>query len=126
MCWLLSSKASRTGKTYLRVFRGISADYSGGAFESVMVGKEAVRNSMKSYLEGNSMEAENSVGEVRLAGDWLVARGTFKETLTPVSGGDPLVVVGKWMEIDERQADGAWKISRSIWDRGHPLPGHDE
>jgi uncharacterized protein (TIGR02246 family) len=87
-----------------------------------IIGKAAIRSSMETYLEGNTVQAESTIDEVRLAGDWLVARGTFREILTPEGDGEPIEIVGKFMEINERQADGSWKVSRSIWNRDHALP----
>jgi len=79
----------------------------------VMVGKEAFRDFLESFYEKYSAEnSKNTVVEVRLAGDWAYARGTWEGTVVPKTGGDKIQLTGKWIDIRERQEDGSWKISR--------------
>jgi len=97
-----------------------------GADAPALVGKAAIRNAMKTDFEENTVQSENVTEEIRLAGDWAVVRGTYKEIRTPKAGGEPIELVGKWLDVYERQADGSWKISRDAWNLDHPLPAPSE
>lgn len=45
-----------------------------------------------------------------VSGDFAYERGTFKTTLTPKSGGPPIVEDGRYLVVLQRQADGSWKL----------------
>ena len=86
------------------------------------VGREAILSAMRSDMEEATSESKSVTEEIRLAGDWAVVRGTYEVTVTPKEGGEPVHTTGKWMEVHEKQADGSWKISRSIGNRDAPVP----
>lgn len=86
------------------------------------VGREAILTAVRSNMEENTIESKSVTEEIRLAGDWAVVWGTYEETARPKAGGEPVHTTGKWMEIHEKQADGSWKISRSIGNRDAPPP----
>jgi len=52
--------------------------------------------------------------ETVVAGDWAFDRGRAHRTLTPVAGGDTIEVDSEVVVILRRQADGAWKVARTI------------
>ena len=58
--------------------------------------------------------------EVRLVGELGLGRGTFKVTLTPKSGGDPVHLEGKYLNLSQPMADGSWQIVRHIWNTPTP------
>jgi len=60
-------------------------------------------------------------GEVRVAGDWAVGRGSYSFT-APQEGGEEATVPGKWIIIFERGADGAWRSASTIWNLDVPEP----
>jgi uncharacterized protein (TIGR02246 family) len=87
------------------------------------IGNEAVRSSYQAIfdqfiLKLNSVE----VMEVEAVGEWAFARGSFTLTLRPKAGGEPIEDTGNWLTVLKRQADGAWKIYRDMFNSGKPLP----
>ena len=59
--------------------------------------------------------------EIEGMGDLAYQRGTFLMTF-PLPSGGSATDSGKFLEIRRRQADGAWLISRDIWNSDIPLP----
>ena len=91
--------------------------------EPIVKGKEAVRNHALADFEEYAYENSKAmVVEVRLAGDWAYARGTWSGTVTPKAGGESIQFIGKWIEIFERQPDGSWKVSRNMYNSDLPVP----
>jgi len=88
-----------------------------------IVGKDALRAYYEEAFSQLSIESlEMTAAETHVAGDWAFSRGKFEETVTP-SGGDAFDVVGKYLFIFHREADGSWKIARLIGNMDGPLPG---
>jgi len=88
-----------------------------------MVGKDALRTYYQEAFSQLSIEAlEMTAEETHLAGDWAFSRGKFEETIAP-SGGDVFDLVGKYLFIFHREADGSWKIARLIGNMDGPAPG---
>lgn len=85
-----------------------------------VVGKEQIRARNKAVLDQFSFDMGITNEEVRVAGDWAYARGTYTATLTPKQGGEAVFIDGKYMTILERQADGSWKIHRDIFNSNVP------
>lgn len=57
--------------------------------------------------------------DIRVAGDWAVAEGTYMTTGTGPDG-EPFEIDGRFMSINVKQADGSWKIHRNINSNTHP------
>jgi uncharacterized protein (TIGR02246 family) len=87
-----------------------------------VTGTEAIRSRLQALSDEVSAKAKTVTVEVRLADDWAFARGTFATIVTPKAGGEPSQISGTWIDIRERQADGSWKISRTMWSPDAPLP----
>ena len=60
--------------------------------------------------------------EVHVADEWAFERGTYTVTFTPKGTMLTVQDVGKYLTIYQRQADGAWKMARDIWNSNTPLP----
>ena len=62
-------------------------------------------------------DQETAVEEVIVSGDWASVRVSFDGYLRPKidDGSPPLRSVSRHIWILQRQLDGAWKISRDIW-----------
>ena len=52
--------------------------------------------------------------EIRIVGDYAFEWGTYRGTSRPREGGDSVSYGGKLMRILQRQADGSWKMYRTI------------
>jgi uncharacterized protein (TIGR02246 family) len=83
--------------------------------EPAVVGKERIRTRIQSVADQFTFDMGITNEEVRTAGDWAFARGTYKASLTPKAGGKRIPIDGKYMTILTRQADGSWKIHRDIF-----------
>jgi ketosteroid isomerase-like protein len=58
--------------------------------------------------------------EVFVTDDWAVELGTYEWGLLPITGGDPLVDHGSYMQLWEKGADGQWLFAREIWNSSGP------
>jgi uncharacterized protein (TIGR02246 family) len=83
--------------------------------EPAVVGKELIRARNQRVADQFTFDIGITNAEVRTAGDWAYARGTYRASLTPKQGGKPMPIDGKYMTILARQADGSWKIHRDIF-----------
>ncbi len=83
--------------------------------EGVLVGKEAIRNSFKTFHEQfNVTKCDNKVEDIRVSGDLAVIRGSFSGTFVPKDGGEPINAKGPWVAVYERQLDGSWKCAYDL------------
>jgi ketosteroid isomerase-like protein len=89
-------------------------------------GKEAGRESVRSWFEQLDMEASISVDEIEVLGDWAFARWSFEFRYTPKSGGETTQRNGKEIWILKRQPDGSWKCSHIIYNYDSPPPSPNE
>ncbi len=64
--------------------------------------------------EGTEVALETTVDEIRILGDWAFVRMTIARTIRAPDR-DPRNDVVKTIQIQQRQADGSWKIARDIW-----------
>jgi uncharacterized protein (TIGR02246 family) len=94
--------------------------------EDPIVGQEAIRESLErdqgQELDYVITEYVHEFAEVKVLGAWAFEWGTFRAVAEPVGGGAPIRSSGKILRILERQADGVWKVARSIWNND-PAPG---
>ena len=54
------------------------------------------------------------VDDYQLAGEFGWARGTYTIVTRPKAGGDPFIDVGPFLTVFKRQADGSWKLCRTV------------
>ena len=60
--------------------------------------------------------------EVEIGGDWAIDRYSSTITLTPRDSGALIQNTSKGLWIWHHEQDGAWKLSRSIWNSDDPIP----
>ncbi len=75
------------------------------------IGPQAVEAATTALLA--QMASQNVVitpEKTDVSGDFAYERGTYKTTLTPKSGGPPIVEDGRYLVVLQRQADGSWKL----------------
>jgi uncharacterized protein (TIGR02246 family) len=85
-----------------------------------IVGQDDLRAYYEAAYSQLSIEAlEMTPEETHVAGDWAFSRGKFEETVVP-SEGEPFDVVGKFLFIFHREADGSWKVARLIGNMDAP------
>jgi uncharacterized protein (TIGR02246 family) len=85
-----------------------------------ITGRSQIRESIRRLLADFRFDMQIRTDEVRSAGDWGFARGTYSATLTSKEGGATIPIDGKFMTILARQADGSWKIHRDIFNSNVP------
>lgn len=84
-------------------------------------GKEAIYERISNNLEASEYSEFVIVNEdVEVNGDLAFARGNYKLTVAPMSGGDAVDFAGKYMTIFHQQPDGSWKIYRDIFNSSTP------
>lgn len=52
--------------------------------------------------------------EITISGDYAYEWGTFRGSMRPRAGGEPISYAGKLMRILQRQPDGSWKMHRTM------------
>jgi ketosteroid isomerase-like protein len=75
-------------------------------------GRPALRRWITAFSGLDSFSS--TVLEVEGQGDLAVSRGTYAFVLGPQAAGSA-VDTGKFLTVWRRQPDGAWRISRNIW-----------
>jgi ketosteroid isomerase-like protein len=89
--------------------------------EPAIVDIEKVRSLHEDRVRLYSLHCEFSTQEVQVAGDWAFQYWTLKYINTPKAEGDPFQDALKGIWIWQRQQDGDWKLSRSIWNSDNPI-----
>jgi uncharacterized protein (TIGR02246 family) len=86
----------------------------------ISIGQDGVKSYYQAYFDHFSCVLNASVDESGTLGDSGFARGTFTASLTPKAGGEPIQIIGKWLNISRIQADGSWRVAQHIWNV--PIP----
>ncbi len=87
-----------------------------------VLGKEQIRAKYESIFPQFIFKMAITNEEVRVAGDLSFSRGNYTLSMTPKAGGETIKIDGKYLSIEERQADGSWKIIRSCFNSNAPPP----
>ncbi len=64
--------------------------------------------------------------ETEIAGDWAYQRGTYSVAATPKAGGETRISTGNFLRIYERQPDGAWRMTRDMFNSDQPPASRTE
>ena len=90
--------------------------------EPAMVGVPAARAWFAGFAR--QFRASISYGNktVLFSGDHAVEQYAATLTLTPVAGGEPMTETLKGLHVYRRDASGAWKMVRDIWNSDAPPP----
>jgi len=88
--------------------------------EPAVVGKQHIRTRNGAGLDRFKFDMGITNEELRVAGDWAYIRGTYKATLQPKQGGEPVLIDGKYMSILAKQPDGSWKLHRDAFNSNVP------
>lgn len=81
-----------------------------------------LRESMRRSSDFVPLDYVLDFEEVRVLGDHAFEWGTYRGAMRPASGGEPVRISGKLMRILARQADGSWRIARTIFTSDPPTP----
>ena len=86
-------------------------------------GTAAIRATLEKSYAQTTENVRNVIDDVRVAGGFAVAKGTFEGTSTPKAGGAATPVKGKFVTLYERQGTGPWKAVWDIYNSDLPAPG---
>ncbi len=86
-------------------------------------GVEARYNDLFAELHGQFTSVAHSleVIEVRVCGDWAMARGRYRLELRLPTVPRPIVITGKNVHTYLRQPNGSWLIASDIWNSDAPV-----
>jgi len=85
-----------------------------GKAENVAV-IEAAAEQMKAF---EPVEYTVAFEEIAVLGDWAYEWGTYRGSVRPRTGGDTMSYGGTLLRILRRQADGTWKMHRTMMTSG--------
>jgi ketosteroid isomerase-like protein len=87
------------------------------------VGTERIQQWTHGFLAAFRAEFAIVPHDVELAGaDWAFERGSYKISLTPRAGGDPLRDSGKYLTIYRRARGHEWLMAHDIWNSDNQPP----
>lgn len=81
----------------------------GGAAEA----KQQTADRIRAAFRTHNGKLTVTVDELTISGDMVFVRGTLHVVLTPRSGGDPLDVQRRYVELWRRER-GAWRVARTM------------
>ncbi|HSJ62920.1 MAG TPA: DUF4440 domain-containing protein [Gemmatimonadaceae bacterium] len=91
--------------------------------EPVLHGKRAMRDWYAGFLgQFRTTRLALADCEVHVGDAWAVELGTYEWHLDPVSGGDPVIDRGNYMQLWKAHPDGQWRFEREIWNSSMPAP----
>jgi uncharacterized protein (TIGR02246 family) len=80
--------------------------------EPPRIGKKKIRAGMQPGFDHFILsEMVINTEEVRILGDQAFSHGTYTFNMTPKEGGETISLSGKYLDILEKQSDGAWKMA---------------
>ena len=85
-----------------------------------VIGKEQIRAKYESIFPLFIFKMSIANEEVKISGDLACSHGNYTVSMTPKAGGETIMIDGKYLSIEERQADGSWKIIRSCFNDNAP------
>ncbi len=86
-------------------------------------GSDAVRTwAVQNFFDPYDVDLKFSFDELEIGESWAYGSGPFREVLTPKGGGERLELVGKFIDVFRRNADGEWRFARVIFNTDHEGP----
>lgn len=83
-----------------------------------LVGRDALVEAFKLFLEGHSLTQSFEVQERCLGNDWVLLRGVETNVLEPRDGGETTVVKQRAFSMLQREGDGRWRFARGMTNQG--------
>jgi len=80
-----------------------------------LIGKEAIRKDQQQSFGQFTYKGDEAVVDFRVSGGFAFSRGTWAYSLTPKAGGESKKNNGSFIDIYQKQPDGAWKL---FWNAG--------
>ena len=83
------------------------------------VGKEAIEADLRWFFGEYELERDFALADYEIAGNYATRLGEWRQTLTPKSGGDPIVETGRCI-LGFAKMQGEWKVVWEIWNTYEP------
>jgi len=80
-----------------------------------LIGKEAIRKDQQQSFDQYTYYGDEEVVDFRVSGEFAFSRGTWAYSLTPRAGGESKKLNGHFIDIYQKQPDGAWKLFWNTW-----------
>ena len=90
--------------------------------DKTITGRDAIVESQKEMFSQFVVKAEIMPDETRTMGAFGFDRGRYTMTMTPKAGGEPMTDEGRYIVLLQKEADGAWKVSRDMDNSTTPMP----
>ena len=87
-----------------------------------IIGKPAVLEWAKGYLEAFNTHWDKKSEEFKVAGEWAFERYSYKSTDTPKAGGAPVEDTGWGLVVYHHDTDGKWRVARDAFSTEAALP----
>ena len=82
-----------------------------------LIGKDVIRDWYKGVQSHNQFDIDIITENTELHGELAIQRVVWKGTITSKQGGEPFHHNAMCLNVLSKQADGTWKIWKSIWNR---------
>ena len=79
------------------------------------IGKEAIRSSIQQFFDEVTCQEEDIVKNIHVSGDLAVAHVIYSGVATPKAGGELRKGKGNIIMVFEKQSDGVWKRTYTIY-----------
>ncbi len=84
--------------------------------EPILYGKDWIRSLVTDLYKTYDFQEDFKFIDIKIVGDRVAASYTFKQQMTPLSGGDTITQTGKGMCILKRSETGTWQFE---WNAYH-------
>lgn len=86
-----------------------------GPGQPAIMGKQKIRDFVADFFKNwNFSFPQWTTEEVIVAGEIAIHRYSGVATLTPKSGGEPLIADRKYMDVMRKETDGQWRLARHM------------
>ena len=89
-----------------------------------LVGKQANDAANSRVFQQFNVDESWTPLETVVTGDWAYQRGMFNIVTKPKAGGDARTTRGNFLRIYRRQPDGAWRMTRDMFNIEQPAPAN--
>jgi ketosteroid isomerase-like protein len=78
--------------------------------EPIIYGREWITNTMNDLYKTYDFHEDFKFNDIRIIGDQVAASYTFKQQMTPLTGGAEIIQTGKGMCILKKSENGIWQF----------------
>jgi len=75
----------------------------------IVRGREWIRTTCEELFRDYEFHEDFELADIRILGNRVVASFEYTQEMTPLAGGDPVVVTGKGVGVFKRSETGAWQ-----------------